>query len=63
MTGLADSSPRVREQTVRIAETKLNSSENVFESVLALVGDDDFRVRFQTAFSLGEYEGSRSEEM
>jgi len=41
---LKDAHPRVREQAVRLAEPR---------AVLAMAEDDDVRVRFQTAFTLG----------
>jgi len=53
-TGLAHSSPRVREQAVRLAEPHLNDSQSLQAAVMKLADDNDPRVRFQTALSLGE---------
>jgi len=62
-SGLSDDSPKVREQAVRIAEARLNGSESLLQSVMSLATDPDVRVRFQVAFSLGEYEGLQSEKV
>ncbi len=51
---MSDSNPRVREHAVRLSEPFLAESEAVAKAALALCGDDDNRVRFQLAFSLGE---------
>ncbi|MEO2049231.1 MAG: PVC-type heme-binding CxxCH protein [Pirellulales bacterium] len=59
--GLTDASPRVREQAVRLAEARLNDSEDLLNRVILLSTDSDIRVRFQVAFSLGEYDGSLSD--
>ena len=58
--GLADVAAGVREHSVRLAESRLDDSEELFEGVLALVGDDSARVRLQVALSLGESENTRS---
>ena len=55
---LGDDSPRIREHAVRLAEHRLFISESLQSKVLALAGDDDARVRFQVAFSLGELGGA-----
>ena len=54
--GLTDESPRVREQAVRLAENRLKTSPELLTQVLASADDDDARVRFQAALSLGEAE-------
>ncbi len=54
---LADRSPGVKEHAVRLAESRLNDSETLYETVLALAEDENERVRFQVALSLGEYQG------
>ncbi|MCA9047322.1 MAG: hypothetical protein KDA89_01250, partial [Planctomycetaceae bacterium] len=62
-TGLQSSSPRVREHAVRLSETILRSAESAAEvrsRVLELSQDENARVRFQTAFSLGETNESRA---
>ena len=50
---LHDSHPAVREHAVRLSEGRLVSKE-LRERVIALAGDGEPRVRFQTAFTLGE---------
>tara|TARA_R110002111_G_scaffold107056_2_gene165460 strand:+ start:24854 stop:27925 length:3072 start_codon:yes stop_codon:yes gene_type:complete len=51
---LHDSEPEIRRAAVRLAEPKLNQKETLRNRVLALANDADPRVRFQTAFTLGE---------
>jgi putative membrane-bound dehydrogenase-like protein len=55
---LKDPHPRVREHAVRLSESLLSQDNAVAQAVLALCGDDDDRVRFQLAFSLGEADES-----
>jgi putative heme-binding domain-containing protein len=52
--GLSDPEPRVREQAIQLAESRLDREPALLEKVLALAGDPDPMVRFQLAFSLGE---------
>ena len=52
--GLADPEPRVREATIRLAETRLGREPTLLDATLALAADPDPMVRFQLAFSLGE---------
>ena len=52
--GLSDAAAGVREHSVRLAESRLVDSEELFKRVLALAGDESARVRLQVAFSLGE---------
>lgn len=52
--GLDDDSPRVREQALILAEPRLASSKRLTRKIMALAADKDARVRFQTAFTLGE---------
>ena len=52
-----DASPRVREQGAILAGGRLNDSQALRQAVLKLAGDDDVRVRFQTAVALGTVEG------
>jgi putative membrane-bound dehydrogenase-like protein len=54
---LADPHPRVREHAVRLAERVLGGSAAVRERLCAMAGDDDMRVRYQLAFTLGEMPG------
>jgi putative membrane-bound dehydrogenase-like protein len=46
--------PRVREHAVRLAEAFANKSPAVRTQLLKMTKNDDLRVRFQLAFSLGE---------
>ncbi len=50
---LADEHPRVREHAVRLAEGVLDDSAAVRKKLFAMAGDDDMRVRYQLAFTLG----------
>ncbi|HUY93466.1 MAG TPA: PVC-type heme-binding CxxCH protein [Pirellulales bacterium] len=54
LAALADQAPGVREHAVRLAEPRLRQSPELLERVLALADDPNVRVRFQTAFTLGE---------
>jgi putative membrane-bound dehydrogenase-like protein len=54
LSSLEDPEPRVREQAVRLAETRLISSPALLTKLLSLTDDPDPMVRFQLAFSLGE---------
>jgi putative membrane-bound dehydrogenase-like protein len=56
--GLDDPEPRVREQAIRLAETRLDREPALLNNVLALTDDPDPLVRFQLAFSLGEANAS-----
>jgi putative heme-binding domain-containing protein len=59
LLGLADKTAGVRENAVRLAEPRLKKSSALLSKVLALSEDADIRVRFQTAFSLGEVNDPR----
>ncbi len=50
---LRDSSPRVREHAILLAESRLTSSTTLKQLVLQLAGDRDARVRMRAALSLG----------
>ncbi len=52
LLALHDDSPRLRELGVRLSESRLQGG--ILAAVLELAADDDMRVRFQVAFSLGE---------
>ena len=52
--GLADKEAGVRENAVKLAESRLDESHDVLNRVLELAADENPRVRFQVAFSLGE---------
>jgi putative membrane-bound dehydrogenase-like protein len=59
-TALNDKHPAVREHAIRLAEERLDHSPPLLEKVIALSADADPRVRFQTAFSLGESRDARA---
>ncbi len=50
---LADEHPRVREHAVRLSETVADDSPEVRQRLVAVADDDDPRVRYQLAFTLG----------
>ena len=54
LAALADSSAGVREHAVRLAESRLSRSPSLLQKLVSMTSDDDVRVRFQLAFSLGE---------
>jgi len=58
LLALRDSVPGVREHATRIAETRLTNPA-VFDAILANAGDEDARVRFQVALTLGEVDDPR----
>jgi len=60
LDALADSSPRVREHAVRLATERIAESQKLRSAALKLAGDDDARVRFQVAFTLGELADANS---
>jgi len=60
LAALSDSHPGVRENAVRLAEPRLNSSSKLLDRVLELAADTNARVRFQVAFTLGEVRDPRA---
>jgi putative membrane-bound dehydrogenase-like protein len=54
---LADPSPEVRRQALRLAEPMAPGSPAVRAAALKLAGDPDWKVRLQFAFSAGEWDG------
>ena len=54
---LQDPHPRLREHAIRLTEPHLQRSPELVDALLALHSDEDDRVRFQLAFSLGEAQG------
>ena len=60
ITGLADAHPRVREQAVRLSEEFSTMPDAVLPQVAALATDPDPRVRWQLAFTLGEFRDPRA---
>ncbi|HQU42795.1 MAG TPA: c-type cytochrome [Pirellulales bacterium] len=59
---LADAASGVREHAVRIAEPRLPQAPPLAERVIELADDDEIRVRFQVAFTLGELIRSPADE-
>ena len=57
---LEDEHPRVREHAVRLAEKVLVGSPAVRAKLYEMVADEDIRVRYQLAFTLGEIPGSQA---
>jgi putative membrane-bound dehydrogenase-like protein len=57
---LADDHPRVRDHAVRLAERVLADSPAVRAKLYEMVDDEDARVRYQLAFTLGEISGSQA---
>lgn len=56
IAGLKDSHPRVREQAVRLAEDVHPADGGLIAALMACQNDDDARVRWQLAFTLGEFD-------
>jgi putative membrane-bound dehydrogenase-like protein len=61
---LVDPSADVREQAVRLAESRLDGAESskLRDRLIALADDDNPRVRMQVAYALGELNDSRAAE-
>lgn len=59
-TGLKDSHPRVREHAIRLSEPFLKSTPSNIELLARITEDDDQRVLFQLALSIGEANTSDS---
>ncbi|HXG11094.1 MAG TPA: c-type cytochrome, partial [Gemmataceae bacterium] len=57
---LRDAEPGLREHGLRLAEPRLAKSAALREAVLRLADDDEPRVRFQAAFTLGELADDRA---
>jgi len=55
LTALKDSAPAIRENALRLSEPLLDASPELADAVLALASDPSLRVRYQLAFSLGEW--------
>jgi putative membrane-bound dehydrogenase-like protein len=51
---LADEAPGLREHAVLLSERRLRQAAELCERVIGLALDDEIRVRFQVAFTLGE---------
>lgn len=54
LRGLADSHPGVRENSLRLAERRFADFPSLRQAAIGLTNDDNPRVRFQAAFSLGQ---------
>jgi putative membrane-bound dehydrogenase-like protein len=59
LAGMSDKHPGVREHAVRLSEPLINEAAEVGERVMAMADDNDLRVRYQVAFSLGELKTPR----
>ncbi len=57
---LHDEAPGVREHAVLLAEPRLAKDSELLSAVLSAANDDDMRVRFQTALTLGEVDDPRA---
>ena len=60
IAALADQHPRVREHAVLLSEALADSSPRLPNKLTQLTGDDDLHVRYQLAFSLGEFDTPNS---
>jgi len=54
---LSDGEPRVREHGLRLAERFAKSEPKLLDRLAKMTDDTDLRVRYQLAFSLGEFQG------
>ena len=57
---LKDPHPAVREQAIRVSEPWLDKSSKLDQALLRLIADSNVRVRYQLAFSLGEWHSPRA---
>jgi putative membrane-bound dehydrogenase-like protein len=57
LAGLRDADPRVREHALQLAERCADRTDAILPELLKLAGDHDLRVRWQLAFTLGEFRG------
>lgn len=55
MAAVKDPHPAVREHAIRVSEPLLAKSDKLGKALLALANDPNIRVRYQLAFSLGEW--------
>jgi putative membrane-bound dehydrogenase-like protein len=60
VNSLADSSPDVREQAIRLAEPRAAASSDLRDRLVALADDPNVRVRFQLAYTLGSIDDPRA---
>lgn len=54
LRALDDEAPGVREHAIKLAEHLIGDSADVREKLLVMTGDENLRVRYQLAFTLGE---------
>ena len=59
LNALGDGDPHVREQAVQLAE-KFASDADIRDRLTKMTDDADLRVRYQLAFSLGEFQGDEA---
>jgi len=59
---LDDPHPRVRQHAVRLAESFAPGSRTIRDRLARAADDDDLRVRFQAAFSLGAFSGGKRDD-
>jgi HEAT repeat protein len=51
--GLTDESSNIRENAIKIAETRLNKNASLIDTILELTKDEDASVSMQAALTLG----------
>lgn len=61
LSALKDAAPTVREHAVRLTETQTDRAE-LFDDLLARSSDSSVRVRYQLAFTLGDWDDPRAAE-
>jgi putative heme-binding domain-containing protein len=59
---LSDAHPGIREHAVRISDRFVNSSPEIVAKLLGMTSDENYRVLFQLAFTLGEIKGPQRAE-
>ncbi|MCA9134079.1 MAG: HEAT repeat domain-containing protein, partial [Planctomycetales bacterium] len=59
-TAMADADPHLREHAIRLIERRLGENAEWLPQVVAAAADEDARVRFQAAFTLGEVNDPRA---
>ncbi|HWC88062.1 MAG TPA: PVC-type heme-binding CxxCH protein, partial [Pirellulales bacterium] len=57
LVALADRDPHVRQQAVRLAERVKAGRDRLASKLCSMADDDNLRVRYQLAFTLGEFGG------
>lgn len=59
LTALSDQDPNVREHGIQLAEPRIKNSSKLAEKILELDDDENPRVRFQCALTLGELQNEK----